>query len=86
MKKLESEEVFETLIGEEVLLQKDDLVFCNDLEVINLAGVMGGKNSACQKDTKRVLIESAYFKPDSIIGKSIKYDLKSDVSHKFEDM
>ena len=84
LKKLESEEVFETLIGEEVLLQKDDLVFCNDLGVINLAGVMGGKNSACQKDTKRVLIESAYFKPDSIIGKSIKYDLKSDAAHKFE--
>jgi len=84
LKKLESEEVFETLVGEEVSLQKNDLVFSNDTEVINLAGVMGGKNTACQKDTKRVLIESAYFKPDSIIGKSIKYDLKSEAAHKFE--
>jgi len=49
-----------------------------------LAGVMGGKSTACSKDTKKVLIECAYFNPESIIGKSIQYNLHSDAAHKFE--
>jgi len=31
-----------------------------------------------------VLVECAYFNPESIIGKSIKYNLVSDAAHKFE--
>ena len=34
--------------------------------------------------TKHVLIECAYFNPEAIIGKSLKYDIKSDAAHKFE--
>ena len=33
---------------------------------------------------KKVLVECAYFNPESIIGKSIKYNLVSDAAHKFE--
>jgi len=35
-------------------------------------------------ETKKVLVECAYFNPESIIGKSIKYNLVSDAAHKFE--
>ena len=45
---------------------------------------MGGKSTACNKDTKSVLIECAYFKPESIIGIAQKYNLHSDASYKFE--
>ena len=45
---------------------------------------MGGASTACSKDTKKVLIECAYFNPESIIGKSIKYNLVSDAAYKFE--
>ena len=45
---------------------------------------MGGASSACSNNTKSVLIECAYFNPESIIGKSIKYNLSSDAAHKFE--
>ena len=45
---------------------------------------MGGITTACHKDTLNVLIESAYFNPEAIIGKSVKYDLHSDASYKFE--
>ena len=31
-----------------------------------------------------MLVECAYFNPESIIGKSIKYNLVSDAAHKFE--
>tara|TARA_B100001063_G_C16736228_1_gene542169 strand:- start:394 stop:1746 length:1353 start_codon:yes stop_codon:yes gene_type:complete len=53
-------------------------------EVISLAGVMGGASSACSNQTKSVLVECAYFNPESIIGKSIQYNLISDAAHKFE--
>ena len=45
---------------------------------------MGGIQTACSNKTKKVLIECAYFRPESIIGKSIKYNLHSDASYKFE--
>jgi len=45
---------------------------------------MGGASTACSFNTKKVLVECAYFNPESIIGKSIKYNLVSDAAHKFE--
>jgi phenylalanyl-tRNA synthetase beta chain len=53
-------------------------------EVINLAGVIGGASTACDNQTQSVLIECAYFDPESIIGKSLKYDINSDAAYKFE--
>ena len=65
-------------------MKDKDLVFIQDNNVINLAGVVGSKNTACNKDTKSVIVECAYFNPEIIIGKSIKYDIKSEAAHKFE--
>ena len=42
------------------------------------------KNTSCSKETTSVLVECAFFLPESIIGKSIKYDIQSEASHKFE--
>jgi phenylalanyl-tRNA synthetase beta chain len=53
-------------------------------DVINLAGIVGGESTSCSADTKTVLVECAYFQPEAIIGKSVKYDIQSDASHKFE--
>ena len=77
-------EYFETLLDKTITLEGTNCVFKSNKEVINLAGVMGGKSTACNKDTKSVLIECAYFKPESIIGKAQKYNLHSDASYKFE--
>jgi phenylalanyl-tRNA synthetase beta chain len=75
---------FTTLLDTNIELKGNNCVFLNNNEIISLAGVMGGKSTACTKDTKKVLIECAYFNPESIIGKSIKYNLHSDAAHKFE--
>ena len=77
-------EKFETLLGKEIILSGKNCVFKSNSKVINLAGVMGGNSTACNENTKNVLIECAYFKPESIIGKALKYNLHSDASHKFE--
>ena len=80
----ECDSAFTTLLDTNIELKGNNCVFLNNNEIISLAGVMGGKSTACTKDTKKVLIECAYFNPESIIGKSIKYNLHSDAAHKFE--
>tara|TARA_S200000501_G_scaffold375348_2_gene427139 strand:- start:3235 stop:5124 length:1890 start_codon:yes stop_codon:yes gene_type:complete len=75
---------FKTLLNSEVVLKENNCVFSEDGEIISLAGVMGGASTACSSETKKVLVECAYFVPESIIGKSIKYNLVSDSAHKFE--
>ena len=75
---------FKTLLGNNIDLTGSDLVFINKNKIINLSGVMGGINTACNKHTSKALIECAYFKPEAIIGKSLKYNLHSEASHKFE--
>jgi len=77
-------ENFETVLEKKITLSGTNCVFKSNNEVINLAGVMGGKSTACTRSTKQVLIECAYFNPESIIGKALKYNLHSDASYKFE--
>ena len=83
-KDIELNQGFETLLGDEINLNNKNSVFLLDNKVINLAGVIGGKGTSCKSDTKTVLVECAFFKPEAIIGKSIKYDINSEASHKFE--
>ena len=75
---------FETLLGKKIKLKDKNPVFLLNDEVINLAGVIGNMSTSCTKETTTVIVECAFFKPESIIGKSIKYDVQSEASHKFE--
>lgn len=84
LKKINNNTSFRTLTNKEIKLRKNDLVFTDDDKIINLAGIMGGENTACDKDSREVIIECAYFEPEAIIGKSLKYDLNSDAAFRFE--
>ena len=77
-------EEFETLLGKKIHLTNKNSVFLLNDKAINLAGVVGDKKTSCSSNTKEVLVECAFFKPDYIIGKSVKYDIQSEASHKFE--
>lgn len=77
-------EEFTTLLGTKVDLNGENLVFSSNNKIISLAGIMGGINSACSQNTRKVLVECAFFNPEAIIGKSIKYNINSDAAHKFE--
>ena len=81
---IEKNEEFETLLDKKITLTGKNSVFSLNSEVINLAGVVGGKSTSCSNNTKTVIVECAYFQPEAIIGKSIKYDIQSEASHKFE--
>ena len=81
---IEKDKKFHTLLEKEIVIKGRNLVFLQDGKVINLAGVMGGKNTSCSTNTKSIIVECAHFNPEEIIGKSVKYDIKSDAAHKFE--
>jgi len=77
-------EPFTTLDHKERLMPRDTLFICDGEKPVAVAGVMGGLNSEIETQTRRVLIESAWFNPTSI-RKTAKYlGLKTDASHRFE--
>ena len=77
-------ETFLNLLDQEINLSGKNLVFRDSKNIINLAGIIGGKKTSCNIKTKDVIVESAYFNPESIIGKSVKYNINSEAAHKFE--
>ena len=81
---IERNEEFETLLDKKITLTGKNAVFSLNNNVINLAGVVGGKSTSCSANTKTVIVECAFFQPEAIIGKSVKYDIQSEASHKFE--
>ncbi|MDC0005074.1 phenylalanine--tRNA ligase beta subunit-related protein [Gammaproteobacteria bacterium] len=81
---IEKNEEFETLIDKKITLTGKNSVFSLNDNIINLAGVIGGKSTSCSSNTKTVIVECAFFQPEAIIGKSVKYDIQSEASHKFE--
>lgn len=81
---IKQDQEFDTLLGKKIELIDTNLVFVHNKNIINLAGVMGGMTTKCSNDTRSVLVECAYFNPENIISKSVKYDLKSDSAYKFE--
>ena len=81
---IETNEEFITLLDKKITLTGKNSVFSLNDNVINLAGIVGGKSNSCSQNTKTVIVECAFFQPEAIIGKSIKYDIQSDASHKFE--
>ena len=84
LKMLANKTKFNTLLENKIDLEDSELVFTSREKVINLSGIMGGLETACSQKTTNALVECAYFKPESIIGKALKYNLHSDASHKFE--
>ncbi len=72
------------LDGQEIALKADNLVIADDAQALALAGIMGGDNSAVTDNTRDILLESAFFAPEKIIGKARTHGLHTDSSHRFE--
>jgi phenylalanyl-tRNA synthetase beta chain len=67
-----------------VALQDDMLVIADGNGPVALAGIMGGAESAVDEATTEVFLESAFFVPGVIVGKSRKLGFGSDSSYRFE--
>lgn len=73
-----------TLDGQNRTLSKEDIAITNGSDVIAIAGVMGCANSNVDDSTKNILIESAIFNPYNVRYTSIKLNLRSEASLRFE--
>jgi phenylalanyl-tRNA synthetase beta chain len=67
-----------------VQLQADMLVITDAKNPVALAGVMGGADSAVDDATTDIFLESAFFAPSVIVGKSRQLGFGSDSSYRFE--
>ncbi|ULJ70064.1 phenylalanine--tRNA ligase subunit beta [Wielerella bovis] len=67
-----------------VTLQDNTLVIADEKQALSIAGLMGGASSAVGDETKNVVLESAWFTPEMISGKSRQYGFGSDSSFRFE--
>lgn len=72
-----------TLDEKEFTLNKDNLVICDGVKPVALAGIMGGLNSEIREDTKEVVFESAKFVRDNIRKSSKALGQISDSSLRF---
>jgi phenylalanyl-tRNA synthetase beta chain len=77
-------EKIKLLNEQEVQLQSDMLVIADASGPVALAGIMGGANSAVEDATANIFLESAFFAPSVIVGKSHCLGFGSDSSYRFE--
>ena len=77
-------EKLKLLNEQEITLADDVLVIADEKRTLALAGVMGGADSAVDDETSDIFLECAFFAPDAIMGKSRRYGLSTDSSHRFE--
>lgn len=77
-------ERFITLDEKERVLNKETLMICDAERSIAIAGVMGGKNSEISNSTKNIIIESAYFRPQSVRQTSKTLGITTEASQRFE--
>jgi phenylalanyl-tRNA synthetase beta chain len=77
-------ETLQLLDGREIKMDDSVLVIADREKALGLAGVMGGDHSGIGDDTTDVLLEVAFFLPDTIAGRGRRYGLVTDASQRFE--
>ncbi|MDE5952236.1 MAG: phenylalanine--tRNA ligase subunit beta, partial [Acetatifactor sp.] len=84
VRRANQEEKITTLDGQEYTLSPNNLVICDGVKPVALAGVMGGLNSEIRESTTEVLFESAKFARDNIRKTSRSLGKRTDASAKYE--
>ena len=72
------------LDGRSAALKPDVLLITDGAGPVGIAGIMGGARTACSADTTDVFLEVAYFAPDAVIGRALRWGLTTDASQRFE--
>ena len=72
------------LLNEENIELSDDLTISIEDENLALVGIMGGRNSGVNENTKNILIEIATFERKKIRDTSRKYNIRTESSTRFE--
>lgn len=77
-------ETLELLNGNTIAVDETVGVIADDKQVESLAGIMGGQSTAVSDDTCNVYVEAAFWWPESVAGRSRRYNFSTDAGHRFE--
>lgn len=77
-------EQLKLLNEQQVTLDDDTLLICDERGAVALAGVMGGFDSRVTDATQNIFLESAFFAPLAIAGRARRYGLHTDASQRYE--
>ena len=85
VKNLTEGTTFITLDEKERKLHAEDLMICNGAEEpMCFGGVFGGIKSGVKETTTNIFLECAWFQPKSIRRTSLRHNLRTDASSRFE--
>ena len=77
-------ENFEALDNKKYKLKSGMCVIADKNSVLGLGGIIGGTKTSTGLETKNILLESAYFQPDSIRKTSNLLNISTDAKYRFE--
>jgi len=77
-------EQLKLLNGNTVTVDEKVGVIADAREVESLAGIMGGDATAVSDDTTNIYVEAAFWWPESIQGRSRRFNFSTDAGHRFE--
>ncbi len=77
-------ELFEALNDKTYTLKPTDLVIADDVGVVCLAGIIGGKRTATHTSTTHILVEAGCFDATTIRFTSARIGLRTAASMRFE--
>ena len=77
-------EEFEALDNKNYKLKKGMCVITDKSGVLGLGGIIGGTKTSTEMETKNVLLESAYFLPESIRKTAKELNINTDAKYIFE--
>ena len=84
VRRAREEESFMTLDGKNRTLKSEDLVIADRDKPVALAGVMGGVDAEVGPATVDILLEAAYFLPQTVRKTSKRLQLQTESSRRFE--
>jgi len=77
-------ETMTLLDGKTIAVQPDVLLITDGSGPVGVAGIMGGQRTAVGVETTDVYLEAAYFSPDAVLGRALRWGLTTDASQRFE--
>ena len=84
VRRAQNKETLNILDGTQQILNKDFLIIADEEKSLGVAGIMGSLESGISETTSSILLESAYFNYETIMGKARMLNLSSEASLRFE--
>jgi len=84
VRRAKNKESIKILDGSSRVLNNDFLVIADKGQSLGIAGIMGSEASGISENTTSIVLESAYFNFETIMGKSRLLNLYSEASLRFE--